>query len=47
MHGDKLKFNCTLHERERGSFKDVMHFHVTDIMMTGHNTNYALYTTPI
>jgi hypothetical protein len=28
MHGDLIKFNCSLHERERGSLKDVMHFHV-------------------
>jgi hypothetical protein len=28
VHGSKVKFNCTLHERYRGNIKDVMHFHI-------------------
>lgn len=44
-HGDKLRFNSTLHERERGTLKDVMHFHVFDLEIIGHNNSYAMYTT--
>jgi len=47
IHGDKIRFNCSLHERERGSLKDVMHFHIEDLEMVGHDKNYAMYTTPI
>lgn len=47
VHGDKIKFNCTLHDRERGNLKDVLHFHIDDIEVTGHDKNYALYNTPI
>ena len=44
-HGDKIRFNCTLHERERGTLKDVMHFHVDELKVVGHDTNYAMYIT--
>lgn len=46
-HGDKLKFNCSLHERERGSLKDVMHFHVSGLEVVGHDANYALFNSEI
>lgn len=46
-HGDRLRFNCSLHERERGSLKDVMHFHVSEVERIGHDPSYAMYTTPI
>jgi len=45
QHGDLMRFNCTLHERERGSLKDVMHFHVEKLEIIGHDSTYAMYTT--
>ena len=46
-HGDKLKFNCSLHERERGSLKDVLHFHVSGLEVVGHDAKYALFNSAI
>ncbi len=47
VHGDKLQFNCSLSERERGNLKDVMHFHVSDLKIVGHDSQYQMYTTQI
>lgn len=47
VHGDQLKFNCSLHDRERGSLKDVMHFHISELELAGHDSKYAMYTKPI
>jgi hypothetical protein len=47
IHGDQVRFNCTLHERERGSLKDVMHFHIDQLSIVGHDPQYALFTTEI
>ena len=47
VHGDQIRFNSSLHDRERGSLKDVMHFHVFDLEVVGHDRSYAMYTTEI
>ena len=46
-HGDRVSFNCTLHDKEKGNFKDVMHFHVESLEVTGHDEKYSLYTTEV
>lgn len=47
QHGDKIRFNCSLHDRERGGLKDVLHFHVSHFAKIGHDSNFALFTTEI
>lgn len=47
VHGDKIRFNCTLHDRERGSLKDVLHFHVDKMEKVGHDSKYAMFVSEI
>lgn len=47
QHGDLVRFNCSLHERYRGNLRDVMHFHVEEVEVIGHDQQYAMYTTEI
>jgi hypothetical protein len=47
QHGDLLRFNCSLHERYRGTLHDVMHFHVEEVEVVGHDQQYAMYTSEI
>ena len=43
--GDLLRFNCSLHESERNSSKDLRHFHVESLDIIGHANNYPTSAT--